>query len=145
MYDALEKGVCDGLLSPPEVLKGWRFAEVTQYTTLSKGAGYSMTFWVAMNKKKWEALPQDVRATIEQINEEWIERTGKAWDEIDAEGVEFGKSKGHEFIQLSNEEDERWGKAVLPLRENYVAEMKRKSLPGDEALKFCLDWLRDNL
>ncbi len=144
VYDALEKGVADGLLSPPEVLKGWRFAEVTQYTTRSKGAGYSMTFWVAMNKKKWQSLPQDVRTTIEQINEEWIEKTGKAWDEIDAEGTEFGKSKGHEVIQLTPQEDERWGKAVLPLRDAYVSEMKRKGLPGEEALKFCIDWLNKN-
>ena len=144
VYDALEKGVADGLLSPSEVLKGWRFAEVTKYTTKSKGAGYSMTFWVAMNKKKWDSLPQDVRATIEQINEEWIDKTGKAWDEIDAEGVEFSKSKGHEFIQLSPQEDERWAKALLPLRDDYVKEMKQKGLPGDEALKFCVDWLNTN-
>jgi len=93
VYDALEKGVADGLLSPPEVLKGWRFAEVTNATTMSKGAGYSMTFWVTMNKKKWESLPQDVRETIEKINEEWIEKTGQAWDQMDAEGTEFAKSK----------------------------------------------------
>jgi len=144
VYDALQKGVAEGLLSPPEVLKFWRFAEVTNSTTVSKGAAYSMTFWVVMNKKKWASLPQDVQATIEQINQEWIEKTGQAWDKMDAEGVEFAKSKGHKFIEISKEEDERWGKAVLPIRGEYVAEMKQKGLPGDEALKFCLDWLSKN-
>jgi len=144
VYDALQKGVAEGLLSPPEVLKFWRFAEVTNSTTVSKGAAYSMTFWVVMNKKKWASLPQDVQATIEQINQEWIEKTGQAWDKMDAEGVEFAESKGHKFIEISKEEDERWGKAVLPIRGEYVAEMKQKGLPGDEALKFCLDWLSKN-
>ena len=144
VYDALDKGVADGLLSPPEVLKGWRFAEVTKSTTISKGAGYSMTFWVAMNKKKWESLPEKDRAAIEQINQEWIEKTGQAWDMMDAEGTEFAKSKGHQCIELSAEEDLKWGKLVLPIRDEYVAEMKQKGLPGDEALKFCLDWLSKN-
>ena len=29
-YDAVQKGVVDGLMSPIETLKGWKFAEVTQ-------------------------------------------------------------------------------------------------------------------
>ncbi len=144
VYDALEKGVAEGLLSPPEVLKGWRFAEVTNSTTISKGAGYSMTFWVVMNKKKWQSLPQEVRTIIEKVNEEWIEKTGKGWDQMDAEGIEFAKSKGHKFIQLAPEEDERWGKAVLPIREDFVADAKKRNLPGDEALAFCLEWLKQN-
>lgn len=144
VYDGLEKGVCEGLLSPPEVLKGWRFAEVTNDTTISKGAGYSMTFWVAMNKKKWQSLPQDVRKIIEQVNEEWIDKTGKAWDAMDAEGTEFAKSKGHQFIQLSSEEDERWRKAVLPVRSAFVVDAKKRGLPAEEALQFCLDWLTQN-
>jgi len=144
VYDALQKGVAEGLLSPPEVLKFWRFAEVTNCTTASKGAAYSMTFWVTMNKKKWESLPKDVRATIEQINQEWIQKTGEAWDKMDAEGEEFAKSKGHQFLELSPEEDQKWGKLMLPIRDEYVAEMKQKGLPGDEALKFCLEWLSKN-
>ena len=48
------------------------------------------------------------REIIEQVNAEWIDKTGKAWDEIDAEGTELGKSKGHEVIQLTPQE----GRAV---------------------------------
>jgi hypothetical protein len=32
----------------------------------------------------------------------------------------------------------------LSVRDEYVAEMKQKGLPGEEALKFCLDWLSKN-
>ncbi len=37
-YDALEKGVVDGLLSPLEALKGWKFVEVTKCTTENLGS-----------------------------------------------------------------------------------------------------------
>jgi len=32
--------------------------------------------------------------------------------------------------------------AVRPLLDEYVTNAKAKSLPGEEALKFCLDYLK---
>ena len=143
-YDALSKGVVDGLVSPLETLKGFKFAEVVKYTTEDYGASYGMCFFVVMNKKKWASLPKDVQATIEKINQEWIEKQGKAWDEIDKEGREYALSKGVELIQLSKEEDERWTKAVQPLFQEYITSMKAKGLPGEEAVAFCQEWLNKN-
>ncbi|MBM3302849.1 MAG: C4-dicarboxylate ABC transporter substrate-binding protein, partial [Deltaproteobacteria bacterium] len=142
--DALQKGVVAGLLSPIETLKGWKFAEVLKSTTENFGSAYSIGFFVAMNKKKWESLPKEVQETIEKINEEWIDKTGKAWDEFDKEGKEFTLSKGNKVVQLSKEEDERWAKAVQPVMDEYLKDMKEKGLPGEEALKFCLEWLKSN-
>jgi TRAP-type transport system periplasmic protein len=143
-YEALQKGVVDGLVSPIETLKGWKFAEVVKSTTQNFGSSYTLAFFVAMNKKKWDALPKDVQATIETINKEWIEKTGKAWDELDKEGTAFALSKGNEIIPLSKEEDERWAKKVQPVLADYVAAMKAKNLQGEEALKFCQEWLSKN-
>ena len=73
---------------------------------------------------------------------EWIEKTGKGWDEIDKEGREFTLARGNQIIALSKEEDEKWAKLVRPILDEYVANMKAKNLPGDEALKFCLEELK---
>jgi len=143
-YDALQKGVVDGLVSPIETLKGWKFAEVIKSTTQNFGSAYSLGFFVAMNKKKWDSLPKDVQDTIEKVNEEWIVKTGKAWDQFDKEGTEFTLSKGNQIIPLSKEEDERWAKTVRPVLDEYVAAAKAKGVPGDEALKFCLEWMSKN-
>jgi TRAP-type transport system periplasmic protein len=143
-YDAVQKGVVDGLMSPVETMKGWKFAEVTKYTTLNYGSAYSMAFFVVMNKQKWNALPKDIQATIQKVNEEWIEKTGKTWDEIDKVGWEFAKAKGHQFVPLSKQEDERWANAARPIFSEYAQAMKAKGLPGEEALKFCFDWLKKN-
>jgi hypothetical protein len=43
---------------------------------------------------------------------------------------------------LSPEEDARWSKAVAPMLDEYVKSMKAKGLPGEEAIKFCLDYLK---
>lgn len=143
-YDALQKGVVDGVLSPIETLKGWKFAEVTKATTQNFGSSYSLLFFVAMNKKKWESLPKDVQETIEKINQEWIEKTATAWMEIDKEGTEFALAKGHKIIPLSKEEDARWANLVQPILVEYVKNMQAKGLPGDEALKFSQEWLQKN-
>ena len=34
------------------------------------------------------------------------------------------------------------GAAVRPVIDDYVKSVKAKGLPGDEALKFCLDYLK---
>ncbi|MBI5249565.1 MAG: TRAP transporter substrate-binding protein [Desulfomonile tiedjei] len=143
-YDALQKGVVAGVLSPIETLKGWKFAEVVKSTTQNFGSAYSLAFFVVMNKKKWESLPKEAQNTIEQVNKEWIEKTAKSWDEIDKEGSEYTLSKGNKIIKLSKEEDERWAKAVRPIMDEYAAAMKVKGLPGEEALNFCREWLKNN-
>jgi len=143
-YDALQKGVVDGVMSPIETAKGWKFAEVVKYHTLNYGSAYSIGFFVVMNKQKWNSLPKDVQATIEKINTEWIEKSARSWEYVDKEGMEYTKSKGNQIITLSKAEDERWAKLVFPILDEYVVAMKAKGLPGEEALKFCQDWLKKN-
>jgi TRAP-type C4-dicarboxylate transport system substrate-binding protein len=143
-YDALSKGVVDATLAPMETLKGWKFAEIVKSTTQNYGSAYSIAFFVAMNKKKWESLPKDVQATIEQVNKEWIEKTAKAWDDIDKEGAELTLSKGNKIIPLSKEEDARWAKLCEPILVGYVKAASEKGLPAAEALEFCQEWLKQN-
>ncbi len=141
-YDALSRGVVDATMAPQEAAKGWRWGEVTKATTQSYGSGYSTGFFIVMNKAKWNSLPADVKKIIEKVNEEWIDKTGNAWDQADKEGRDFMTSLGKQIIPLSAEENARWAKLVAPLLEEYTASMKAKGLPGKEALDFCLAELK---
>jgi TRAP-type C4-dicarboxylate transport system substrate-binding protein len=141
-YDALSKGIVDGVLSPLEVLQGWKFAEVTEYTTLDYGTAYGLGFFIVMNKEKWNSLPADIQKIIEQINEEWIVKAGKAYDDQDTNAEKFALEHGHKFIKLAPEEQVKWNKAVEKLNGEYVQAMKGRNLPGDEVLKFCLQELK---
>ena len=73
-----------------------------------------------------------------------MEKQGRLWDEMDQEGRDFALKKGNKFISLTKEEDGRWAEKVKPLLNEYVKEMKEKGLPGDQVLKFCLDYLKAN-
>ena len=143
-YDALQKGVVDGVMSPIETAKGWKLAEVVKYHTMNYGSAYSVGFFVVMNKQKWNSLPKDIQTVIEKINQQWIDKSGRAWDQSDKDGIEHTKSKGNQIINLSKQEEERWAKLVRPILDEYVKAMKAKGLPGEEALKFCQQWLKNN-
>jgi TRAP-type C4-dicarboxylate transport system substrate-binding protein len=141
-YDALSRGVVDGSLAPMEALAGWRWGEVVKFSVESPSFGYTSTFVVVMNKEKWNALPPDIQKIIKEVNEEWIEKTGKNWDAIENAGRDFTLKLGNKIISLSKEESERIAKAVQPLFDEYLKNMKERGLPGDEALNFCMDRLK---
>jgi TRAP-type C4-dicarboxylate transport system substrate-binding protein len=141
-YDALSRGVVEGVVCPFEALEGWKLGEVVKFTTLNKRSANSLAQFVVMNKDTWNSFPADIQKIIEKVNEEWIPKKGALWDEIDKSGLEFVNKRGHKVISPSMEEQERWVKAVRPLLDDYVNRMKAKGLPGDEALKFCLDRLK---
>ena len=140
VYDALSKGVVDGLMSSYEALEGFRTGEHIKYSTENLSTAYSATFVVAMNKKKFESLPPDIQAIIDKMNPEYIERMGKLWTDIDVSGKNWLIKRGDKIITLSKEEEARWyEKGAKPLADEYIKEMKAKGMPGDEAVKFLLD------
>ena len=143
LYQALQKGVVQGGVFPLEANKGWRLAEVTQYVSACFSTGYGLAFFVVMNKDKWEALPADVKKTIDEINREWVIKHGQAWDESDFRGVQFLLKKGNMMIGIDPKEAEKREKAVQPVMSAYVEELSEKDLPGKEVLGFVKERLND--
>jgi len=143
-YDALSKGVADGLLCAYEALEGWKLGEVIKYDVENYPSAYTAVFAVVLNKDKWESIPADQQKAIEQINKEWIEKQAKVWDEIDASGKKYSVGRGNVTIKLSAEENARWAAKAQPLFDKYVSNMKEKNLPGEDVLKFCKDYLKKN-
>jgi TRAP-type C4-dicarboxylate transport system substrate-binding protein len=137
-YDSLSRGVVDGSMAPYEALKTFKWGEVVKFTTEDWGAAYSSGFFVVMNKERWNTIPKGDQKIIEKVNEEWIEKTGKMWDQIDKGGKDFTLQLGNKIISLSRDENLRWEKAVRPLLDEYKKDMKDKGLPGEEALSFYL-------
>ncbi len=141
-YDAISRGVADGLLCAYEALEGWKLGEVIKYTTENYGSAYTATFIVAMNKKKWASIPPAEQKIIEEINKEWIVKQGKVWNAIDESGKKYSLKRGNKVITLSAAEQARWAERAQPLYEKYVKKTKEKGLPGDQVLKFAKDYLK---
>jgi TRAP-type transport system periplasmic protein len=142
-YDALSRGVAQGIIGPYEPMKGFRLAEVVD-NSVEYGSAYVGSNYVVMNKDKWNSLPANTQKIIEQLNVEWVEKMGKLWDELDKEGKDVFTQKGGKVVVLTKEENARWAARLRPLLDEYVKNMKAKGLPGEEALKFCQDYLKAN-
>jgi len=143
VYDAMAKGVVEGFMANYEVMDGWALGDQVRYSTEDFGTAYTALFLVCMNKKKFESLPKDVQAVIDQMSPQYIEKFAKMWDFISDRGKDFLVKKGGKIISLSKEEQQRWvDKGAKPLFEDYIKAMKAKNLPGDEAVKFIQDYLK---
>ena len=119
---------------PVETLKGWKQGEVIDYVVDTTAIGYTTAMFVVMNKAKWESLPEDIRAALTEVSEQWILRQGQAWDRSDTEGEEFVRALGKSFIELPAEQRKAFVAAMQPVLADYVSSTEAKGLPGRQFL-----------
>ncbi len=131
----------EGVLGLIEALKGWRFVEIVKVCLENYGVSYMTSMFVVMNKTKWNSLSKKDQQIVEKINEEWIEKQGKLWITLDDEAREYTVKKGVKWVKVSKEEEARTKDKMKAIRDKYVQDMKAKGLPGEEALKFCMNYI----
>jgi len=133
MYDSVSKGVVDGTLVGIETLKTFKMADVCKYTTFAWQVGNMYTFYLAMNKAKWDALPNDIKKIFNDVSKEYAEKYAASWNQIDIDGINYSLSiKGNEVFTLSDAEGKRFKDAVQPVLSNYVNAMVAKGYKKSE-------------
>jgi TRAP-type transport system periplasmic protein len=143
-YDALSRGIVDGTLFPIEALQGFKIGEVVKAVLEDYGTSYMTSMYVIMNKAKWNSIKPEDQKAIEKINDEYNEKIGKLWVELDNKAKEFAIGKGVAFATPSAQEQAATAEKMKPILDDYVKMAKSKGLPGDEALKFVQDFLKAN-
>lgn len=131
-YEALSRHVIDGVMGPMEMLKGWRTGEVAKFATNCWKVGNVYTFYVVMNKSKYNSLPPDIKKLFDQVSAEWVEKHALGWNEIDVEGRTFFESKCGKVIDLPEGEAAKWVKAVQPVMDRYAKDMAGKGLKPEK-------------
>ena len=126
LYEALRRGVIDGAYTPLETLKGFKLGEVEKYTTAAFKVGSVFSFYVVMNKNKWNSLPPDVQKTITDFTKDFIPRWAVEWNTIDIEGREFFLKQGGQMINIPDAEAARWVKAAEPVIVDYRKDLVSK-------------------
>jgi TRAP-type C4-dicarboxylate transport system substrate-binding protein len=142
VYDAISKGVVDGVWAPYETLKTFRFAEVAKYVAVCWEIGSVYPFYLAMNKNSYNKLPRDLQSLVDVLSGEYQERFGLMWNEIELVGKAFGTQQGVKYIEYSEQEGARWEKAAEPVITNYIKTMVGKGYSEGE-VKGWIDYMRD--
>jgi len=138
-YSALERGVVDGTVLPWEGLYVFNQAELLKYSTETDF--YTTTMMIAMNKRKYKSLPDDIKKVIDQTTGLVLSReAGRVYDTMRPVYKERCLEKGMQTVQLSSEDAEKLKALTMPIREEWIKEMEKKRLPGkailDAAIKF---------
>jgi len=143
-YEALQKGVVEGTFAPIETLKGWKQAEVVDYTTDCNVIGYTTSMFVVMNKQKWDGLPSDIKQIFTDVSRRWIITQGKVWDDADKEGRAFTEELDNKIITLSDDEAGKWKASVETVINGYIDAAKAKGVDARKSVDFLKSLVEKN-
>jgi TRAP-type C4-dicarboxylate transport system substrate-binding protein len=135
-YQMLQRGVVDGSAHPVEANNGWKLGEVSKYMIQNFSSGYTTTFAVFMNQKRWHQLTREQQEIITRINKEYALKHGQAWDQADEKGMAFFLSKGGTVISQTDEESSRWAQKVSILIQDYIQAVAKRGIDGKPIVDF---------
>ena len=130
--EALSKGVIDATTIPWEVTAALKVPElVKNHTEFSNKALYTVTFVLAMNKAKYESLPDDLKKVIDDNSgEEFSVFAGETQAGADGPAREKAAAAGNNIITLNDEEVAAWREAAQPVYDQWIADMDSKGIDG---------------
>ncbi|MCE2527147.1 MAG: TRAP transporter substrate-binding protein [Actinomycetia bacterium] len=121
LYDALERGVIDGLFIPDSGLISFNLFDV-----ISGGVQcncYVAAQFLAMNLDRWNSLSTAQRSAIDKVSGRVLsQRMGSVYDSISESAAEQLAEAGVVKILLSQQELDRWRQAAQGVIEDWIAD-----------------------
>jgi TRAP-type transport system periplasmic protein len=133
VYSAMAKGVIDGVVAPPDALRGVHLAEVGSYFTELKFSRGSYPAR-AMSQHAWDRLPEDLQQVLRESQTVW---EAALIDEIDNGtrlGYEFAREKGIQFIEVSAEDQQRFDAAAAESAADRAKQLRDYGIDGESIL-----------
>ncbi len=128
--EALSKGVIDGTTIPWEVTTALKIPELVEnHTEFEGNMLYTLTFVLAMNKGKYDALSDELKAVVnENSGMNFSVFAGGTMQDLDAPARDLALDAGNNVITVSDTSE--WEKLVSPLYEAWIADVKGKDIDG---------------
>jgi len=136
--ESLAQRVIDGCVVPWEVVPAIKLHELVKFHTEIPGSPtlYTASFFLAMNKAKYDGLPADLKAAIDKNSGmKFAELAGNMWDDAGAIVLDMVKKRGNTINTISAEEKAKWVKATEPVIDAWIKQVKDKGLDGGKLLE----------
>lgn len=138
-YDALQKGIVEGILTTMETLVSYKLNEVLKYVTDMPTTG--STRFIIANMNVWKSLPPDIQKIFDDTAEKFAIYSSDALDKEVKEAVETSVKAGRvQVIKLSPQEEARWVKTMTPIVPQHIETLKSRGLPGKEIFDDLAQW-----
>jgi TRAP-type C4-dicarboxylate transport system substrate-binding protein len=135
--ESLAQKVIDGCVVPWEVVPAIKVHEFLKYHTDIPGSPtlYTATFFLAMNKAKYDSLPAHLKEVIDRNSGmAAAEMAGTVWDEMGLPVLEMVKRRGNIVTTISEDEKKRWQQATAPVIDAWLRQMNDRNLDGGRLL-----------
>ncbi len=135
-YELISSGVADGTLFPHESVVAFNIQDKVTHSTLVPGGTHNFSFYLAMNKDRFGALPEEDQKAIESVSGEAFARlAGSMWDTQDAKGLEAMKANGNEIVTAGESFLTEIGNASAPMEAEWLETAAEMGVDGKAALE----------
>ena len=132
-YEAIEKGIVDGIMTEWATLKIAKLADVTKcHTDLGV---FAAPFFVIMNLEKYNGLPAKIKAAFDELGDVAPEGAGNIYEKWNAMGKALAEQPGHEIIELTPDQRAVWLKAAIGANEDWAEDLEALGLPAKKLLE----------
>lgn len=135
--ESLAQGVIDGAVVPWEIVPAIKVHELVKFHTEIPGSPtlYTASFFLAMNKAKFDGLPADLKKAIDDTTGmTFATAAGKVWDDAGAEVRAMVEKRGNTITAISEDEKAKWIKATQPVHEAWIKQMKERNVDGEKLI-----------
>ena len=130
--EALSKGVIDGTTIPWEVTSALKVSElVSNHTEFDGPAIYNLTFVLAMNKDRYDSLPDDLQKVIDDNSGlAFSIFAGGTMAEADGPARQIAVDRGNTIVTVSAEDAAEWEALASPVYDAWIADVATKGIDG---------------
>ncbi|GAB5439453.1 TRAP transporter substrate-binding protein [Falsiruegeria mediterranea] len=135
--EGLSKGVIDGTTIPWEVTAALKVPELVEnHTEFTGKALYTLTFVLAMNKPKYESLPDDLKKVIDDNSGlEFSVFAGGTMADADGPSRVIAEDLGNNIITLDADQTAEWQALAMPIYDEWIADMESKGKDGNALIE----------
>ena len=133
VYNALQRGMIDGVLMPRQDLFSFKAQEVGKY--LTEIGAYMVPIPTCINRKAFDGLPNDLKKIVYKQLRKLSQLAPTINTPSDLEAVENMKKAGVEIITMSPSELEKARKLVEPLWEEFIKKNEARGLPAKQMVE----------
>ena len=132
-YEALARGVVEGVWIQWSVMRPYRLQEVTRYHT--EVSLVCRPFVLAMNRARYDGLPDDIRRIVDDTTGMALaRRLGRLWQQDENRGRDLAVQRGNSILALTESERELWRTATTPVADGWVARVNAMGYDGQALL-----------
>lgn len=139
MYNALQTGLIDGIMTGASAIRDFRLSEVSNIYIEGPTLGHIL-FYLVMNQAKYDSLTAAEQKAIDAIAGEKLSASGEAgWQQVADETMDLLRADSSKtVITLSDADSEAFNQIALKVRDDLIDAMDAQGLQASQTLKAML-------